>query len=85
MEILWIPLCGSSVCMYYLNLQNGLEFLTNFDTSAHAQLTIILLYILFPNTLTWYQLKTYIEDTPSKMGPQDDVKRWSRDFSWKFL
>ena len=71
--------------MYYLNLQNGLEFLTNFDTSAQAQLTIILLYILFPNTLTWYQLKTYIEDTPSKMGLQDDVKKWSRDFSWKFL
>ena len=33
------------------------------ETSAHAQLAIPLSYILFANILTWYRLKTYIEDT----------------------
>ena len=36
----------------------------NSETSAHAQLTITLLYIIFANILTKHQLKTYIEDTP---------------------
>ena len=34
---------------YCLYLQKSLE------TSAHAQLAITLLYILFANVLTWYQ------------------------------
>ena len=43
------------------------------ETSEHAQLTITVLYILLANILTWYQLETYIEDTPRKMGSQVNV------------
>ena len=30
-------------------------------TSAHAHFAITLLYMLFANILTWYQLETYIK------------------------
>ena len=77
----------------HLCLQKGLEFF-NYGHSVHmfirniftplyvnAQLAINLLYKLFANILTWYHLKTYIEDhletyiedTPRKMGSQDHV------------
>ena len=31
--------------------------------TAHAQLAITLLYILFANFMIWYQLESYIKDT----------------------
>ena len=34
------------------------------ETSAHAQLAITLLYILFANYLDMYHFETYIEDNP---------------------
>ena len=35
-----------------------------FETTAHGKLVITLLYILLRNILAWYQMETYIEDTP---------------------
>ena len=34
------------------------------ETFMHAQLVITLLYILLSNILAWYQMETYIKDTP---------------------
>ena len=33
------------------------------ERSAHAQLAITRLCILFTNFMTWYQLESYIKDT----------------------
>ena len=52
------------------------------QTSAHVQLMISLLYMLLANTLTWYQLETYMKDTPWWMGSQDDVFNL---VTWLFL
>ena len=32
------------------------------ERSAHAQLAVTRLYILFANFMTWYQLVSYIKD-----------------------
>ena len=55
------------------------------ETSAHVQIAITRLYILFANILTWHNLETYTGDTPSKIWSQDVICMWSRDFSWDFL
>ena len=43
------------------------------ETSAHAQLAITSLYILFTNFTTWCKLETYIKDTLCLIGPIDDL------------
>ena len=48
-----------------------------FGTSAHAQLSIILVYII-----PWYQLETYIEDNIAEIGSINDIKNF---VSWIFL
>ena len=35
-----------------------------YETSLHGQLMITLLYRLMRNILAWYQMETYIKDTP---------------------
>ena len=39
------------------------------EKSAHAQLAITCLYILFANFMTWYQLESYIKDTHREKAP----------------
>ena len=39
------------------------------EKSAHAQLAITRLYILFANFMTWYQLESYIKDTHREKVP----------------
>ena len=38
------------------------------ETSAHVQLAVISLNILFTNSITWYKLETYIDITLDKWG-----------------
>ena len=39
------------------------------EKSAHAQLAITCLYILFSNFLIWYQPESYIKDTHREKAP----------------